>query len=486
MSPKVFSLILLAAFAVLTFGLSIIGMRKTTSLKSFAIGKGDMSPVLVGLTMAASIASTATFVINPGFVYEHGLAAYAHFGLGAMGGLICALLVLSRWFQRVGQQVSAVTLPDWLRKRFDSKPLGVAFAAMTLLYITFVVLLLAASALILVAQFDELSYHWALVCVLVFVFGYVLLGGSYAHAYTNAFQGGMMLIIAVIVFAVGAGDLFGSSPAVEGGVAGGFFAKLEAVSPAYAAWFNPESKLYYDFFSVFGSSFIITFALMLQPHILTKVLYLGKDEKALRTFLVVTIAASLLFSLILFVGFYAKISGIPISHPQKVVLEYLPTVFSPLVVTFVLVSLLAAGMSTLDGILVSISAVVVQDLFLAFGEQSEARTKQGLALSRIVLVVVGLISLALAWNPPASLGLFAQQGVYALVAASAAPLLVGIFAPAYRNGTVVLVLAGAAIGIHAVVQLVFDVANPSVSAGLAIVITVAAGFGIALLSTRER
>lgn len=485
MSPETFSIVLLVAFGGLTFGLSIIGMRKTTSLKSFAIGKGDMSPVLVGLTMAASIASTATFVINPGFVYTHGLSAYAHFGMGAMAGLICALLVLSRGFQRVGQKVSAVTLPDWLRKRFQSKALGMAFAGMTLLYISFVVLLLAASAMILAAQFEAVSYHGALVGVLLFVFAYVLMGGSYAHAYTNAFQGGMMLLIAVAVFWSGAPELFGDAPAVTGGASGGFMAKLQAVSPDYASWFNPSSDLYYDFFSVFGSSFIITFALMLQPHILTKVLYLGKNERDLKTFLVVTIAASIIFSLMLFVGFYAQVTGVEVKSAQSVVLDYLPTVFSPLVVTFIFVSLLAAGMSTLDGILVSISAVVVQDLYLAMGDDSDERTAKGLALSRYVLVAVGVVSLLLAWNPPASLGIFAQQGVYALVAASAAPLLVGIFVPRYEDGRVVLGLAAAAIVLHFGGQVAFDIANPSVSAGLAIVITVVAGFGVALWSIRN-
>jgi hypothetical protein len=49
-------------------------MRKTSNLRSFAIGSGDMSPVLVGITLSSSVASTATLVINPGFVYTDGLS----------------------------------------------------------------------------------------------------------------------------------------------------------------------------------------------------------------------------------------------------------------------------------------------------------------------------------------------------------------------------------------------------------------------------
>jgi hypothetical protein len=70
----------LAALAVL----AVAGMRKTTSLSSFAIGNRDMGPVLVGVVMASSIASTATFVINPGFVYGLGAASFVPIVFGVL------------------------------------------------------------------------------------------------------------------------------------------------------------------------------------------------------------------------------------------------------------------------------------------------------------------------------------------------------------------------------------------------------------------
>ena len=71
MTPEIFKYALTALFVLLTFGLSYIGMKKTKDMKGYAIGNKDMNPYLIGITMAASIASTATFVINPGFVYVH-------------------------------------------------------------------------------------------------------------------------------------------------------------------------------------------------------------------------------------------------------------------------------------------------------------------------------------------------------------------------------------------------------------------------------
>ncbi|MDF1562100.1 MAG: sodium:solute symporter family protein [Deltaproteobacteria bacterium] len=465
MSAAAFAIGLVGLYAAITIVLSVIGMRKTKDLKSFAIGKGDMGPVLVGITMSSSIASTATFVINPGFVWADGLAAWAHYGLAAGAGLTCALLVMTKGFHRVGAKVSAVTLPNWLERRYESAWIGRAFALLTLLYITFIVLILSGSALIIGALFG-IGYHVALVCVLAFVFSYVLMGGTYAHAYTNAFQGGLMLIIALMVFGTGLLE-YGAD----------FGARLSAVGESYSAWLNPESTLYHSTFGVFIAAFVVTAALMLQPHIITKILYLKRKED-LRRFLAVTILSSVAFSGMLFVGFWARFSGMAVSAQDKVVIEWIGATYPPLVVSFVLVTLLAAGMSTLDGILVSISTVVVNDLVLPSLPRldEERRMRFGLQASRGVLVAVGLVSLALAWDPPELLGLFAQQGVYGLVAASAAPMLLGILV----QGRVPAALAGGlgvlGVATHFVLKLA-GVSNPAVSAAWGILASLAIGAG---------
>ena len=72
MTPEVFKYALVLAYVGLVYWLSWIGMRRTRDMQGFAIGNKDMSPYLIGITLAASISSTATFVINPGFVYVHG------------------------------------------------------------------------------------------------------------------------------------------------------------------------------------------------------------------------------------------------------------------------------------------------------------------------------------------------------------------------------------------------------------------------------
>lgn len=464
MTPDLFKYAMSLAYVILVFWLSWVGMRRTRDIRGFSIGNKDMNPYLIGITLAASIASTATFVINPGFVYSHGLSAYLHYGLAGSLGILSAFLVLTRGFLRLGESNNALTIPQWIFYRYNHRGFSLFFAFINLLSITFVVLILVGCSLLLTGLFP-VEQKTALVLVLLFVFAYVLMGGTYAHAYTNTLQGVMMLAITVILVAQG-WKYLGADP----------MAALRAVESGYADAFNAGSDLYSDFFSVFVSGFVVTFALMLQPHILTKVLYL-RSERDIGKFIATTVVVGSVFTLMLMIGFYARLAGLDIPEQDTVVREYLLFEFgsSPwgeYVLVFIFLTLLAAGMSTLDGILVSLSAMVVNDIVQPlYGERYNA-----LALSRYVLVGVGILAVVLAWNPPPLIGLFAQKGVYGLAAASLVPVLFGVLVR--RHIPLWVVVGAALIGLvgHLVLNLSGAVRNPAVSASYAILFSL--GYGL--------
>ena len=454
-----FKYVLLGLFIAVTYGLSLWGMRKAKNLAGFSIGNRDMHPVMVGVTLASSIASTATFVINPGFVYTHGLSAFLHYGVAAYLGSAAALILLCKRFRSQGGASGALTIPHWIRSRYGSRAFATYFAIINLFSVTFVVLILVGCAILASALFG-ISQHLALVLVLVFVFSYVLLGGAYAHAYTNAFQSVLMILIALVVITSGF-SLFSS----------GFMESLKSVGSDYAAPFNPNSNLYYNAFSVLVSAFVITFALMLQPHILTKALYL-KDEKESTQFLATALIVGLIFSGMLLVGFYARLKGLEIPSQDRVVAIYINDLWrdsagGQLMLAVVSIALLAAGMSTLDGILVALSAMVINDLYLPF-RKGELEKHTGINGSRWVLVAIGLAGGALAWHPPPFVGIFAQQGVYALAAASFVPVGLGLV---WKGPFPVwLASTASAIGIagHFFLNQVAGMVNPAVSATWAI------------------
>ena len=464
---------LFIAYLLFTTWLAWQGHKKTKDLSSFAIGAGDMSPVVVGITLAASIASTATFVINPGFVYVHGLSALMHLGVAAGIGVICGLAIMSFGFRRIGVEKKALTLPQWIGNRYDSQAMTVFFAAVNLLSLTFVVLIVGGLSIVMQKTLG-LSNVAALLLIIGFVFSYIFVGGTYAHAYTNTLQGAIMAVMAVVIVASGLGELF----------AGDVFGRLAAIDPNLALTVNPESPLFGSFFSVWVAGFVIGFALVSQPHIMIKALYV-KDDRDVAKYLGVCIVTSLAFTGLLLVGLYAHLSGIPAEkfldpttgafRQDLVMTVYVLEAFSPTMVAVITVALLAAGMSTLDGILVALSSIAANDLFLGLTRNNLLRHKtadeqQHIAhrAGQLILIGMGVATFALAYNPPELLGIFGQVGVYGIVAASCVPILFGIL---FRNVGKAPMFASAMTGL--VVHLgLFGWASWATSAGVSLGVVV--------------
>ena len=429
MDQSTIAWIAFGVYLVVTAGLAIIGYLKTDSLESFAVGKRDMGPWLVGITMGAAMSSTATFVINPGFVYAHGLSAFVHLGVAVGLGIAVALAVLSPTFRRVGVDGHALTLPHWIGTRYQSTALRVIFGVISLMSIAFLVLI-AGSVQILLQKTLGLSADNALLLTIGFVFSYILIGGTYAHTYTNSLQGVMMVFVTVAILTKTVGALSTD----------GFWALLEARDANLLATVNPDSVLYGDIFSVYVAGFVIGFAVVCQPHLLMKALYLEKDEDVGK-YVMVSVGITFIFFTLLLGGLAAHAVLDPaaseVARQDAVMVAWLKTQFGEVSFVLISVALVAAGMSTLDGILVAMSTVVSNDVYLpiasrTFLSQHSAEQQQlaGYRFGQVVLILMGVVTyLFLVKEPDPVLGLLGELGWIGVVIGLALPVAAAFTAP---------------------------------------------------------
>lgn len=122
MDLKQATILLLAVYAAILLFLVYRGARKTRTLKDYAIGSG-FPAIVVAFSLAASVSSAATFIINPGFIAYYGWSAFLAMALVLPLGLYLSLIYLSKRFQHHGNFTSALTLPQWAGNRFNSKVL---------------------------------------------------------------------------------------------------------------------------------------------------------------------------------------------------------------------------------------------------------------------------------------------------------------------------------------------------------------------------
>lgn len=433
--------ILFSIYLVGTAYLGWLGHKKTDDFGSFAIGRGDLSPVVVGVTLAASTASAATFIINPGFVYVDGVAAFMHLGLSVYLGFVTMLVILSFRFREIGAETRALTIPDWIGKRYRSKSFSLYFAFLNLLSFAFIVLLVGGISIVM-QKLLGVNNVTALLITLIFVTGYVLFGGTYAHVFTNMLQGFLMIGVSLLVIWSGIQLMLNTED---------FIGQIQAENANLLAWINPDSVLYNDIFSIYIAGFCIGGALVCQPHILTKALYV-KTNQSVKRYIIVFSVVFLLFTLLLAAGFWARVAVPPEQlvdattgafRQDLVMTVYLQNAFPDWTFTVISVVLLAAAMSTLDGLLVGISTITANDLVLnlidKFGKGDLAehqKLRLAFRVSHIVLIVIAVLTFLVTLNPPELLGIFGQTGVYGLVLAAVPPLLAGIW---FKNVSISLV-----------------------------------------------
>lgn len=415
-------------YCAVTAFLAYRGWRKTKSLESFAVGARDVSPMLVGLSLAAQLTSVATFVVNPGLVFAYGLSGLLGFGVAAASGIMIGLVVFTKGFRRVGERFTAMTVPQWIGARYKSKLLSGSFGIFSLALVSYAVLIVVGLSYVLSTLLGLAPWVMAL-GIILFVFTYVLLGGVNTHITTNAMQATIMLIVAVIL--VGAGlPLFW-----EGG---GLFTRLAEIDVALVGITNPASLYFRNLFEVFLCNFLVGLAIVCQPHILSKSLYL-KDSGDVRRYLTIAVVAGVIFMLVMWVGLFARLSLPATTAIDRVVPSYIAANFSYGFQVIIAIGLLCAGISTLEGILLALSTVISIDLYLGFigprsGVPMEIKQRRALYVGRASIVALGVLTFLLSImqirNPTGgSVAIFAQYGVYGLTTASIIPLACGMFLP---------------------------------------------------------
>ena len=119
----------------------------------------------------------------------------------------------------------------------------------------------------------------------------------------------------------------------------------------------------------------------------------------------------------------------------RVVATYIATAFAPGLRAFIMLGVLAAGFSTLEGVILALSTIFGNDFYGTIarvrGVAGDQLNSQLLRVGRIFLIALAPITLLLAWRqivaPSLSVAIFAQNGIYGLFAATFAPVLFGIF-----------------------------------------------------------
>lgn len=481
--------ILLVVYAIVILFFVVRGALKVKSISDYAVGSIGFPAWVVGLSLAASMTSAATFIINPGFISLYGVSGVLSFGIVMPIAIFVSLIVLTKGFAKYGNAVKATTMAQWIGNRYNSKSYAFFMAVIALLLITFIVLINVGLTQVIAKSLNANPFY-VLMGITVFVFGYMMFGGANSMVYTNTIQAIIMFVVAIILLSSGAEHF-------QDGVSG-FFEKLNKVDSNLIKLTNETSFLFRDYFEIVFAQIVIGIAIVCQPHVLTKS-FLLKNSKSINRYLLSAMFFMVVFFLVVIVGLYARIEFPDLifnGHALKMdelIPTYVVSRFSVGVGMIIVIGLISAGLSTLESLIQSLSITITSDIIEPLFKSNIENKK--ILINKIVIAILAIVSFVFSWqqieHPSVSVGIFAQNGVYAYFAAAFVPILFGTFLKRTPTHAVVVASVTALIVHFGIYYLRITpymqepVNNPGVSAAIAIVCSVVVGYVLYKLNPKE-
>lgn len=425
---KLYTWIGFALFLVVMLVLGFISSKKMKSVSDFATGGASLGPYVLGLSFAATYLSAATFLGYPGWTHAWGLSTLWLFLAMIIGGPVGVLMVAKK-VRELNTEQKSLSLPDWLGDFYNSDILRVGTGLILLFNIFYIAGQFVAGARIF-EYLLGMSYTGGLIFIAVIVVLYVFAGGAFADIYTDAVQAVMMAIAGLGIFISGIIIFW------EGSISATFTSivvDLSAQDKNLVKVLNPDSAHFYSIGAISGA-IVIQWAFASAPHLFNKVLGL-KNEKDLGKMIATYVITAAFCLLVLFGGLYSRMAlGNNVVEADLALMEYAVWAFPAIIVAIFGVVVLAAAMSTTDGIFVSISTVFANDIFLKFLVKrgfiklsDDKAQKIALQISRLTVPLVGLAAFLIVLQPPAYMGNVMWIGISGIAAGTMGPILYAIY-----------------------------------------------------------
>ncbi|MEM7542803.1 MAG: sodium:pantothenate symporter [Pseudomonadota bacterium] len=419
----------LALYIAAMFAFGYVGMRRVKNSDDFATARASYGPLFLAFALTATTASGATFLGIPAIGYKAGFPALWYSCIYPLG-VYFGLLICLKGIRRAGAAFGTRSMPEYLGDRFDSEAIRIVVALFSMLLLFYLAGQLLAGAVLFTSMMG-IDLLPALLVTAVIIMIYIVIGGAHADILTDGAQGALMLTLSISIifmFSVGFG--------MEGGFSG-MMESLRSQDPDLVGMFHPTHPIANDWWDVFAL-FVMHMPLGLLPHIGNK-LWALKDDAAQNKFIVISFVFGMILPAITLGGILSRaILGDALLVEGASPNDALPMLFIMVLPTWLAAligaGVLAAVMSTADGLVVSTSQVFANDIYrLSLAPRLKNKPddatvdRVSLLISRVATILVVGLSIWLAWESQTmNIALLVAAGVGGMTAAISGPVFAGM------------------------------------------------------------
>lgn len=404
---------ILVAYLLILLLIGYFGARVTQKTREdyFMAGRG-LGNIAVFMTLFASNITAFTIIGYAGFAYHVGFGAYGYvIGWSIFITPFTYYLVGYRsWL--LGRQFGYATQPQVFGGILKSRLVGLLFLVLLLYYtLPYLVVSIIGGSLAFTTISGGAVPYWVSALIIIGIsLLYTIPAGMRGTVWTDIFQGSIFLLVAFLLLLAVGRALGGFTFITERLVAENPAMLLRSLAPQIAPlnWFS--------------FAFINSIAVIVFPHMFTRILAARSSANLKRVSLYYPLAMAGIFAVSTLLGVWGSVAipGLVGKESDNIVPMLIHQFLSPVWMVLGLVVILAVVKSSIDSQLLTVAHLVTDDLLPHFRKIS---TRQAVFWGRILLLIFAAVAFYIALNRPAailSIAAFAFSGFSVML-----PVMVG-------------------------------------------------------------
>ncbi|WHZ37948.1 sodium:solute symporter family protein [Sagittula sp. MA-2] len=374
----------IGAYVVISVIVALLSRAgKSTTMSDYFLGGRSMGGVVSALSYSATTYSAFMMVGLAGLTYKGGVGALG-FEIVYFAG-VSLVAIFGPRFWAAGKKYGFVTPSEMLGARYGSRWVAIAAAVVSCVFLIPYSAVQLSGIGYLVSGMTEggISFGTGLLIATVLAIFFSYVAGIRSVMWTDSLQALVMIVASALVAILVVSEL------------GGFNAMFATVAERKPEMLTVPGPGLFSLQTFIGLTIPWFFFSISNPQVSQR-LFMPESLGALRRMLLIFLCFGLIYTLVSVIwGFSAFVAFPDLASPDLATSVLLASDFVPPVLgVIVMVGILAAAVSTIDSILLTLSSMVARDVYgNVGGDQSDHRQ---LWVGKLVIPVISLLALGFA------------------------------------------------------------------------------------------
>lgn len=414
----------LGIYIVISLSIAFLSRTgKQTNMGAYFLGDRKLGGFVSALSYSATTYSAFMLVGLAGLTYRGGIGALGFELIYLMGVSLIAFFGPRFWI--VGKKYGYITPSQMIGDRYQSKASAIAIAVSNCLFLIpySAVQLAGVGYLLQGVSNQQISFSTGVIIAVVLALFFAYIAGIRSVAWTDSLQSLFMIIGSTLVVLFLIRELGGFT---------GFFQQLESHHPEML---TVPGNGYFSFLTFIGLTIPWFFFSISNPQVSQR-LFMPASLKSMRRMLLGFMIFGFIYTLVsIFWGYSAfllepGLDNADLATPVVLTSSAVP----PVLAVIVMVGIIAAAVSTIDSILLTLSSMFAKDVY---GNIRKGTTDQvQLRIGKFIIPVIALLAYLFAelqLDLIAVLSVASSAGLIVVV-----PAIIGVFF--WKRGTAAAVL----------------------------------------------